>query len=632
MATGFLFGGGTGETPETLARRREIQDALAAQIMGNSPKTALGGIGALLQGAAVGYGRYRDNKTESTNRENATKAATGALSKYLTPGASPSPEMSSASTGNLPATDISGSKAEFVSALLPAAMEESKRTGVDPRIIVAQAAQETGWGKSAPGNNYFGIKSHGKEGGQNLNTHEYVNGQRVAMNDSFRTFGSPEESVRGYGDFILQNPRYGKMRSAQGLDAQLAELQASGYATDPNYSNAVGSIARGIQLPQNSSEAINAFMPQQVASNDPSIGMGQPAGQQAQQPQQADPQQMQMAQNNANPFAGVDPKLIEAMNNPWVPQETRAMLQTVIQQQMQQSDPAYQMGIEKQRLELDAMKNPKPSYKMITGKDGSIFRANEATGEVESVYGAPEQKFRKLNAQEAQQMGLDPSKAYQIGPDNKISAIGSDGTNVTVNNQAENSFDKELATKQAQTFNTMADEGMNARADLDIINQLDTFLKGQGGATTGLAAAAASWGVPVEGADDLQAANALIAKLVPTQRMPGSGSMSDRDVELFRSSLPNLWNQPGGNERIIGVMRGLAQYKQSQGEIADQVLMGDVSRQEARRMLRDLPNPLEDFRKQMEMEKKAGTAAAPDGVSPDVWSVMTPEEKALWLK
>ncbi|WP_458380263.1 glycoside hydrolase family 73 protein [Sinorhizobium medicae] len=225
----------------------------------------------MMKGAAVGIGRYRDGKAEKSGRGAADdlfnriigQAPDVSASSMISPGIKPTStgKGGTAPTAAPPAVDISGSKAEFVNALLPAAIEESKRTGVDPRIIVAQAAQETGWGKSAPGNNFFGIKSHGKGGGQSLNTHEYVNGKRVNVKDSFRTFGSPGESVRGYGDFILENPRYKGLREAQGLDAQLAALQASGYATDPNYSSSVGAIARGIQLPQ------------EVASLDPSIGM-----------------------------------------------------------------------------------------------------------------------------------------------------------------------------------------------------------------------------------------------------------------------------------------------------------------------------------------------------------------------
>lgn len=136
----------------------------------------------------------------------------------------------------------------FIDKLMPAAIEASKRTGVDPRVIVAQAAQETGWGRSAPNNNYFGIKSHGKSGGTSLPTHEIINGKRVSLNQSFRGYNSPSDSVSGYADFINKNPRYTSFRGAKDLQSQLDELQKSGYATDPNYSRSVGSIARSIPL------------------------------------------------------------------------------------------------------------------------------------------------------------------------------------------------------------------------------------------------------------------------------------------------------------------------------------------------------------------------------------------------
>ena len=127
-------------------------------------------------------------------------------------------------------------------------MEASKRTGIDPRIIVAQAALETGWGKSAPGNNYFGIKSHGQPGGQTLATTEVVNGKQVRVNDQFRQYASPADSVQGYADFVTQNPRYEAVRQAQGLDAQVAALGQSGYATDPQYATKIGSIAKSIPI------------------------------------------------------------------------------------------------------------------------------------------------------------------------------------------------------------------------------------------------------------------------------------------------------------------------------------------------------------------------------------------------
>lgn len=270
-----IFTGPNGEqlTPEQIRDRQLIAQSLMAQATDTSPNA--GGWASILTKGVQGFqaGRERrgiDNAEAANGAWNASQASEiGNLLAGGTPTAS-SP-MASATTSGVgqemaqtspaPTVDISGDKESFVASLLPAAMEESKRTGVDPRIIVAQAAQETGWGRSAPGNNYFGIKSHGQGGGQNLATHEYVNGKRVNVNDSFRTFESPADSVRGYGDFILQNPRYESLRTAQGLDGQLQALQASGYATDPNYSRSVGAIARGIRLPKTPAAAIETAAP-----------------------------------------------------------------------------------------------------------------------------------------------------------------------------------------------------------------------------------------------------------------------------------------------------------------------------------------------------------------------------------
>ncbi len=162
---------------------------------------------------------------------------------------------------------------KFIDMMLPAAQKYGQQIGVDPRIIVVQAAHETGWAASAPGHNYFGIKSHGESGGQNLTTHEFLNGQNVKTNDSFRTYNSPEDSVAGYASFLSGNPRYQPMLKAQGLDAQIDALGKSGYATDPNYAQAIGSIAHSI--PVSSMVAAQPASPPQ-APGTPAPAMGQP--------------------------------------------------------------------------------------------------------------------------------------------------------------------------------------------------------------------------------------------------------------------------------------------------------------------------------------------------------------------
>src|SRR5690606_42149962 len=85
------------------------------------------------------------------------------------------------------ALPIFNSPEEFAAARLPMAEKAASRLGVDPHYLVAQAALETGWGKSIIRNgdgstsyNLFGIKSHGQWQGDSASvmTSEYRDGVR----------------------------------------------------------------------------------------------------------------------------------------------------------------------------------------------------------------------------------------------------------------------------------------------------------------------------------------------------------------------------------------------------------------------------------------------------------------------
>jgi len=68
------------------------------------------------------------------------------------------------------------SKSDFVSQMLPHAEAAARELGVDPHALLAQAALETGWGKSVPCNaagecsfNLFGIKAGSQWSGASVN-------------------------------------------------------------------------------------------------------------------------------------------------------------------------------------------------------------------------------------------------------------------------------------------------------------------------------------------------------------------------------------------------------------------------------------------------------------------------------
>lgn len=138
---------------------------------------------------------------------------------------------------------------DFINSMMPYALSASKQLGLDPRLIIAQSALETGYGQHAPGNNFFGIKSHGMPNGQTMSTTEYGPNGAYQTKDSFRRYGNMGESVQGYVDFMKSNPRYKGLLNATGLDNQIAELQKSGYATSGTYGKDVSAIAKKINVP-----------------------------------------------------------------------------------------------------------------------------------------------------------------------------------------------------------------------------------------------------------------------------------------------------------------------------------------------------------------------------------------------
>ncbi|MCO7595885.1 MULTISPECIES: flagellar assembly peptidoglycan hydrolase FlgJ [Pseudomonas] len=142
----------------------------------------------------------------------------------------------------------------FVATMLPMAEQAAKRIGIDPRYLVAQAALETGWGKSVMRNadgtsshNLFGIKASGNwQGGQaRAITSEFRGGQFVKETAAFRSYDSYQDSFHDLVSLLQNNSRYqDALKAADKPEQFVRELQKAGYATDPNYASKISQIAR----------------------------------------------------------------------------------------------------------------------------------------------------------------------------------------------------------------------------------------------------------------------------------------------------------------------------------------------------------------------------------------------------
>lgn len=148
----------------------------------------------------------------------------------------------------------------FVETMLPMAQQAAGRIGVDPLYLVAQAALETGWGKSvmrqqdgSSSHNLFGIKATGSWQGAQARaiTSEFKGGQMVKETADFRSYDSYQDSFHDLVTLLQSNNRYKEVLSAADKPEQFVrELQKAGYATDPEYASKISQIAKQMKTYQ----------------------------------------------------------------------------------------------------------------------------------------------------------------------------------------------------------------------------------------------------------------------------------------------------------------------------------------------------------------------------------------------
>jgi flagellar protein FlgJ len=146
----------------------------------------------------------------------------------------------------------------FVAGVWDAAVASAAELGVDPQVLVAQAAHETGWGRSVPrrpdgssSHNLFGIKAGPGWQGPRVTRHtlEVVEGVTVRQRAAFRAYDSVTDAFRDYVALVGTNPRYrDALASAASPEGYLRGLQEGGYATDPLYGERVLAVLQGPTL------------------------------------------------------------------------------------------------------------------------------------------------------------------------------------------------------------------------------------------------------------------------------------------------------------------------------------------------------------------------------------------------
>lgn len=169
---------------------------------------------------------------------------------------------------SLQATEFkSMSTQEFINAVGPIAREDYRKTGVLASVTLAQAINESGWGKSGltqSSNNMFGMKTSlsgnnwsgsawdGRSYTEVKTTEEY-NGKKVIITAKFRKYPSVAQSIADHSAY-LSNAMNGSKRRYDGLTAtksyssQLSILQKGGYCTWSGYVSELTTLIKKYNL------------------------------------------------------------------------------------------------------------------------------------------------------------------------------------------------------------------------------------------------------------------------------------------------------------------------------------------------------------------------------------------------
>lgn len=126
-------------------------------------------------------------------------------------------------------------KNEFVQAYLPSAIRAGEAFNLNPVVILAQAAIESGWGQSflaAEHHNFFGITAYGKK-------NEWWNGTSVCPGEKSLSFRSYPDAAHSFMDYArLIRTAYPSAANVSHNPQQFArEISYSKYISEVNGDN-----------------------------------------------------------------------------------------------------------------------------------------------------------------------------------------------------------------------------------------------------------------------------------------------------------------------------------------------------------------------------------------------------------
>ncbi len=245
-SSGDLSAANIGELPAAVTHKHSVaSDVDEGEVFANDLEN--------LESWVVNFMRMSDNTNDqllNPDKSEVVPQDYSVLNSAYIPALLSKPQTMNSRTGQK--SSISESQENFVMMIKPHAEKAAAELQINPDVLIAQVALETGWGKHVihdqKGNNSFNLfnikASPGWEGGKvNIATLEYRDGIAASEKADFRKYNDYSESFSDYVKLMKNNPRYQDVLEAGNNSSAYAEaLQSAGYATDPLYAKKIKSL------------------------------------------------------------------------------------------------------------------------------------------------------------------------------------------------------------------------------------------------------------------------------------------------------------------------------------------------------------------------------------------------------
>lgn len=326
-----------------------------------------------------------------------------------------------------------------------------------------------------------------------------------------------------------------------------------------------------------------------------------------------------ISQPQSQPAVPVDGDLIRRMvQNPITRERGLALWQQAVEGRKQGFD--FMMAPNGDLLRTDKQGGAsvvgnfaKPNEDAIVVGDNLVRRSN---GEV--VYeGKPKTPASYQEFKLAQQEGFKGSYSDW----EKVKSPG-----VTVNNGGNSSkFAEKSDEEAAKRLNSVVESGNAAPQmveDLKTLAQLGTQI-GTGRQAQVMGAIgpwAQALGIDIKSMGEIEAFQAITARLIPQMRPPGSGPQTDADARNLLNSIPTVGKTPEGNAIIVQTMMKIQENKIAAAEIASRAYLpedqGGITWHEAEKQIRALGNPYDAFKQYVKGQNNGQNPPAPSASAP----------------